>query len=72
MLDLADPVQLAFAWWGGIGLAVALVFLVFGIDRVDEAARGAYAVRPLLLPGLILLWPVVLWRWAVLARQKGD
>lgn len=71
MLDLADPIQLAFAWWGGAGLVVALAFLLFGIDRVDEAAHGAYAVRPLLLPGLILLWPLVLWRWAVLARHKG-
>lgn len=70
MLDLADPVQLAFAWWSGAGLAVALAFLLFGIDRVDEASHGAYAVRPLLLPGLVLLWPVVLWRWIVLVRNK--
>ena len=32
-------------------------------------ARGAYAVRPLLVPGIVLLWPLVLWRWAVLARR---
>ena len=53
-------------WWGWIGLAVAILFLGFGIDRVDENARGAYVFRPLLLPGVVLLWPLVLWRWYVL------
>jgi hypothetical protein len=45
------------------GVAVGLAFLLFQIDRQDPAARGAYAFRPLLLPGLALLWPVVLLRW---------
>jgi len=45
------------------GLAVGLAFLLFRIERQDPAARGAYAFRPLLLPGLALLWPIVLLRW---------
>jgi len=56
--------------WAAIGLAFGLVFLTIGIDRVDPAARGAHAVRPLLLPGLVLLWPLAAWRWAVLERQR--
>jgi len=52
--------------YGWIGLAVAVPFLLFGIDRLDEDARGAYIYRPLLLPGVVLIWPIVLWRWAVL------
>ena len=47
----------------GIGFAVAVAFLFIGIGRVDPTARGAYAFRPLLLPGLLLLWPFVAWRW---------
>ena len=47
-----------------IGLLVGVLFLVVGIERVDPAARGAYAFRPLLLPGATLLWPWVLRRWA--------
>ncbi|WP_293862583.1 hypothetical protein [uncultured Alsobacter sp.] len=55
---------LAVAWaYGAAGALVAVVFLAVGIDRVMPAARGAYAFRPLLLPGLVMLWPVVLWRW---------
>ena len=51
-----------------VGLVVGLAFLLRGIDRVDLAARGAHAFRPLILPGLVLLWPVVVMRWARLAR----
>ena len=49
-------------------LVAAAFLLGGGIERVAPAARGAYAVRPLLVPGLVLLWPLVLWRWAALAR----
>jgi hypothetical protein len=53
-----------------IGGVVGLVFLFTGIDKVDPAARGAYAFRPLLLPGLTLLWPFVVVRWAALASPR--
>jgi len=52
--------------YGTIGAVVAAVFLVVGIGRIDPGARGAYAFRPLLVPGVVFLWPVVLWRWYVL------
>ena len=52
---------------GGVGVA----FLFLGIDRVDPAARGSYAFRPLLMPGLALLWPFVAARWFVLARSRS-
>jgi hypothetical protein len=54
--------------WLVIGAVVGVAFLFLGIDRVDESAHGAYAFRPLLLPGLVLLWPFVLLRWFALAR----
>ena len=49
--------------YGAAGFGVAVAFLLFGLERGDDAARGAHAFRPLLLPGLMLLWPLVLWRW---------
>ena len=58
--------------WLYAGVAVAIVFLVFGIDRVEENARGAYLFRPLLIPGIVLLWPLVLVRWAVVESQGYD
>jgi len=65
-----DPVSFILYSWGVIGLMVAIAFLLLGFDRVDPGAKDAYAVRPLLVPGLVLLWPVVLWRWAILAKER--
>lgn len=59
--------------YAAAGLVVALAFLAFGLARIDPGARGAYGFRPLLVPGLVLLWPLVLLRWAAMARapEKG-
>lgn len=65
-----DPVLDGLLLYALIGLGVAIVFLLFAIDRIDEAAYGAYAVRPLLVPGIVMLWPVVLVRWRVLEAGK--
>ena len=46
-----------------IGAVVALVFLVWGLDRIEPAAHGSYLFRLLLIPGVVGLWPLVLWRW---------
>lgn len=56
--------------WFATGAIVGLAFLLFGIERMDSSARGAYGFRPLLLPGLALLWPYVLLRWAATYRSK--
>ena len=60
----AGIVVTAVQAYGGIGLVSGVAFLVFGVASLDASARGAYAFRPLLLPGLVLLWPWVLWRWS--------
>lgn len=62
-------VDLAMAY-AGIGLVLGLAFLTFGIERVDPASRGVPAMRPLLLPGIVLLWPLVAWRWWLLERAR--
>ncbi len=58
--------------WLWIGVGVAALFLGWGIDRIDEDARGAYVFRPLLIPGIMLLWPLVLWRWWLLEAARDD
>lgn len=56
--------------WVGAGAVTAAAFLMVGLDRVDPAARQAYAFRPLVAPGIVLLWPLVLWRWIALERRR--
>lgn len=53
-----------------LGGVVAVLFLVIGIDRVEPSARGSFAFRPLLIPGICLIWPLVLYRWFHLEKAK--
>lgn len=69
-MDQAELILLLVKLWGGVGALVALAFLSFGMDRLDEDARGAYVFRPLIVPGVLLIWPLVLWRWYILADGK--
>lgn len=63
--DASFLVWLGSAWLY-CGAAVAVLFVLIGLGRVEENARGAYIFRPLIIPGILLLWPLVLWRWFVL------
>lgn len=71
-MSQAETLFLVVQIWGGVGLIVTVVFLSYGIDKIDEDARGAYVFRPLLIPGILLIWPLVLWRWYVLADGKDE
>lgn len=68
---MAAFIVMACQVWLAIGLVVALWFALFAIGRIDPAARGAYAFRPLLLPGIALLWPLVIWRWRQMTRHES-
>ena len=70
-MDLAQALVIAMQTWGIIGGLVAAVFLSVGIDRIDEDARGAYIFRPLLIPGVLVIWPLVLWRWWRIESQSA-
>ncbi|MEL6522285.1 MAG: hypothetical protein AAFQ66_15060 [Pseudomonadota bacterium] len=67
-MTTAETIMLLVRWWIIIGALVATAFLFVGIDRIDEDARGAYIFRPLLVPAILLIWPLVLWRWLILER----
>ena len=52
------------------GLAVGVPFVLSGVDRVDEAARGAsLGFRLLILPGTIALWPLMATKWIKAPRS---
>jgi hypothetical protein len=46
------------------GLLFAPPFLIWGLPRIDSAARGSsLAFRLLILPGTAAFWPLLLHRW---------
>ena len=63
MISIASGIVSGVEAYLVVGAAIAIAFVAFGLERVMPAARGAYAFRPLIMPGLILLWPLVLLRW---------
>lgn len=69
-MNQAEAILMIVQAWGVIGAIVAVPFLIFGMDQIDEDARGAYVFRPLLVPGILLIWPLVLWRWRVIASDR--
>ena len=69
-MNIATTILDGLMLWGIVGALVAALFLSIGIDQIDEDARGAYWFRPLLVPGILLLWPLVLWRWWVIESGR--
>ena len=69
-MTLPEFLLLLLRIWGSIGTVVVLIFLAWGIDRIDEDAQGAYVFRLLLIPGILLLWPLVLWRWWQIETER--
>ena len=54
----------ALGLYAGAGFLFAIPFLVWGLPRIDAAARGSsLAFHLLILPGTAALWPVLLKHW---------
>lgn len=46
------------------GLVFAVLFLIFGIKRMDATSIGApLSFKLTILPGLVVLWPFLMIRW---------
>lgn len=71
-MNAADVIIAVVRWWFIAGGVVAAFFLTAGIDRIDDDARGAYVFRPLLVPGVLLIWPLVLWRYWLLTSGRAQ
>ncbi len=55
---------LAFAAYLAGGLLFAIPFVMTGVNRIDpHARRGSVGFRILILPGSVLLWPLLASRW---------
>ncbi len=67
----AEIILLIAEWYLYAGAVVALAFIVYGVDKIDEAAHGTFLFRVLILPGLIGLWPLVLVMWRRHAKAGG-
>lgn len=59
--------------WAALGALSWIAFAFFGGPRVVPGMKGSsIAFRVMILPGVVLLWPLVLWRWSVWAREPAS
>jgi hypothetical protein len=52
------------------GTAIAVAFVVFGVQQVLPHVSVTPGARLLLLPGAVALWPLVLRRWLKSRRNR--
>lgn len=46
------------------GLAFAIPFIIKGVNKIDEGARhSTIGFRIIIIPGVIIFWPVLLKKW---------
>jgi hypothetical protein len=65
--SLAKTFVYALETYAGLGLIFAVPFVWLGVQRLDSTARGSgIAFRLLILPGVVALWPMFVFR-----RRQG-
>lgn len=63
-LETAGALAFAIQAYAAAGLLFAAPFLLLGAKRVDPHLAGSpVAVRLLILPGVVIFWPLLGWRW---------
>lgn len=63
-LPVARALMGALAVYLGLGIAFAIPFVVRGIARIDPlAAHASAGFRVIVLPGAVILWPLLARRW---------
>ena len=71
-MGIASVILAVMGAYLGIGLLFAIVFVAFGVERVDSAVHGSnWRFRVLILPGSAALWPMLALRWVRAARAGG-
>lgn len=69
--DIAHAVLSVLGIYLAIGSILAVPFLIFGIGRIDTAAKAApWTFRLLLFPGVIAMWPLLIGRWLISGRAR--
>ena len=69
MDSIVSFVWIAFQIYLALGLLFAIYFLLKGINQFDDDARGSsWGFRAIILPGVVLLWIVLLVKMRKSAR----
>ena len=63
-MTLIEILLVGAAAYLGLGLLFAIPFVLKGVGKLDPSAKaGTWGFRLLILPGTVLLWPLLAKRW---------
>ena len=69
VMAMAEAIVFVLGAYVAIGIVIALLFLAFGVNRIDEAAKGASPFfRPMVFAGCVAVWPFVVLRFLSLKK----
>jgi hypothetical protein len=61
---IAATLLILFAVYLSCGLVFTIPFVLVGVGKIDpHAAHGSWAFRLMIIPGTIMLWPLLARRW---------
>ena len=56
-----------------VGVLFVIPFLMKGLNKIDEGANGStIGFKIIIIPGVIVLWPVLLSKWMNGKSNHGD
>lgn len=56
----------------GAGFIFAILFVLKGIARIDEAAQGTgWGFRVIIFPGTVVFWPLLLKKWIGIYKKAA-
>jgi hypothetical protein len=69
-IDVVHGTLAAAAIYVAIGVLAGVPFVLYGIGRIDPAAKAApWSFRALVFPGVVALWPLLIRRWIRAAKR---
>jgi hypothetical protein len=69
-MPAAEAINAVLTIWALSGLLFAIPFLIAGVGRIDSQAAGTgLGFRLIILPGVVIFWPLLLRRWAAGRRE---
>lgn len=55
-----------------LGFVFAILFVITGVEKIDEGAKGAgLGFRLIIVPGSAVFWPLLLKKWIHAAKNSS-
>ncbi len=72
-ISFAEIIVYFLEIYAAIGFIFAVWFVIFGVTRLDDAAKGTgFGFRLLIFAGVVAFWWLLLWRLSVGTKRPTE